>query len=259
MVKEMKKIRWDIVLVLVALTCFSVYGIISYDNYNTENNADEVKDKLREINNNAKQNIEVAHENETEIEIPYQTLYKENPDMVGWLKIPDTNIDYPVMQTMDDEQYYLYKDFFGNKDKNGTLFMDTDSDCEKQNSILMIHGHHMKSGAMFGGLSEYSDKEYFDKHSEIIFYTKDKIKKYDIISVFATKIYGEDTDEFCYYKYFSLEDKETFDEYYENIKDLSLYDTKVAAEYGDEFIVLSTCAYHTKNGRFVVVGRLIND
>lgn len=255
----MKKIRWDIVLILLALVCFFLYGIISYDNYNTENNADEVKDKLREINDNAKLNIEVEYENETEAEIPYRTLYEENSDMVGWLKIPDTNIDYPVMQTIEDEQYYLYRDFFGNKDKNGTLFMDTDSDMNRENSILMIHGHHMKSGAMFGGLAEFSKKEYFDKHSEILFYTKNEMRKYEIMSVFTTEIYNEDTNEFCYYKYFSLESKNEFDEYYKNIKKLSIYDTEVIAEYGDEFIVLSTCAYHTKNGRFVVVGKLIKD
>lgn len=254
---KMKKIRIDILLFCVSFMCFFVYAIISYNNSKVEGNAIKIKHKLQEISETESEKKQLDN---TEItEIPYAKLYEKNNDMVGWLYIPNTIIDYPVVQTMQDEEYYLYRDFFGEDDKNGTLFLDTDSELNNPYSVLMIHGHHMKSGAMFGRLSDFLEEDYLKKHSQIYFYIKDKINKYDIISVFTSKIYNQETDKFAYYNYFSLKDKQVFEEYYKNIKELSLYDTGVIAEYGDEFIVLSTCSYHTKNGRLVVVGKRVND
>ncbi len=252
---NIKKIRWDIVLIVVSVLCFGIYGMISYNNWKLEKNANDVKMKLDEIKEIVIENTEI--EQELQKRTPYDALFDKNSDMIGWLKIPNTTIDYPVMQTLENEEYYLYKDFFGNNDKNGTLFMDTDSHLEDLCPNLLIHGHHMKSGAMFGNLSEYLNEDYCEQHPRIYFYTKEDERIYEVISVFTSKVYNNKTDKFLYYNYFSFKDEAEFEEYYKNIKELSVYDTKVTAEYGDEFITLSTCSYHTKNGRLAVIGKLL--
>ena len=90
--------------------------------------------------------------------------------MAGWLVIPGTNIDYPVMWTPEDENYYLYKDFEGRKNSNGSLILDTDSCLDPLTTNLIIHGHNMKSGAMFGNLTDYEDPDYYKEHKNICLY-----------------------------------------------------------------------------------------
>lgn len=197
-------------------------------------------------------------------------LYEKNNDMVGWLTIPDTNVDYPLMQTMDDEQFYLDRDFEKNYSANGSLILDTDSsigtgtkpnnyaDGTLPSTNLIIHGHNMKSGAMFGNLDLYRKKDYEEKHSIIQLSTLTEKREYEIVSVFLSQVYMKtQTDVFKYYQFFQADTQEEFDDFYNNIKELQLYDTGVSAEFGDEFITLSVCAYHVENGRLVVVGKRI--
>lgn len=199
----------------------------------------------------------------------YASLYESNSDMVGWLKIEDTVIDYPVMQTPENEDYYLEYDFYKEKNKNGCLILDTDStagdgtlaqeyeDGSAPSDNLIIHGHTMKSGAMFGGLKKYAEEDYGMAHKTIRFDTLYEEREYELISAFYSQVYNKQDDVFKYYQFFNADNKEQFDNWYDNIKALSLYDTGVTAEYGDEFITLSCCAYHIEDGRFVVVGKRI--
>lgn len=197
-------------------------------------------------------------------------LYTKNSDTVGWLTIDDTNIDYPLMQTMDDEEYYLDRDFNKNHSANGSLILDTDScigtgtlvnkyaDGTLPSTNLIIHGHNMKSGAMFGNLDLYRKQDYEKEHSHIKLKTLTEEREYEIVSVFLSQVYlKSQTDVFKYYKFFEAYEQEEFDDFYTNIKKLALYDTGVTAEFGDEFITLSVCAYHVEDGRLVVVGKRI--
>lgn len=201
-----------------------------------------------------------------------EELYRMNPDTVGWLKVDGMNIDYPVMQTMEQEDYYLDKDFQGNYSANGCLILDTDSaagtgtmanyyaDGSLPTTNLIIHGHNMKSGAMFGSLDKYRNEAFEKEHNIISFSTLYEDRKYEIVSVFLSQVYEKtNTDVFKYYKFFQANTQEEFDDFYNNIKALALYDTGVEAKFGDEFITLSVCAYHVENGRLVVVARRIND
>ena len=199
----------------------------------------------------------------------YKALYEENPDIIGWLTIDDTVIDYPVMQTMDDEEYYLHLGFDKKYSDNGCLIMDTDSvvgdgtkeeeykDGPKPSTNLIIHGHNMRNGSMFGDLDEYRKQDFEKKHAIIKFSSLYEDREYEIVSVFLSQVYRKDQDVFKYYKFFEADTKEEFDDFYQNIKKLQLYDTGVTAEFGDEFITLSVCAYHVENGRLVVVGKRI--
>lgn len=186
-------------------------------------------------------------------------LLEENPDVVGWLIIPGTKVDYPVMQTPKDEEYYLYRDFYGNEDDNGCLLVPAGCDISRDSTNWIIHGHNKKSGAMFGGLSKYRKKKYLQEHSHMILETLDGKRTYEIIAVFESEVFHENDRVFKYYQYYDIPDRETFDDFYRNIIELSLYDTGVTAEYGARFLTLSTCSYHTENGRLVIVGKEVSE
>lgn len=199
----------------------------------------------------------------------YAVLYEENPDVIGWLSVEGTNIDYPVMQTPEDEQYYLYRDFYGEENRNGSLIMDTESTVgvgrreqayiggTSPSANLIIHGHTMKSGLMFGKLSLYEDETYGKEHNIICFDSLYEKREYELISVFRSQVYRKSDTVFKYYQFFEADTEAEFQTWYHNIKEMALYDTGVTAQYGDEFITLTCCAYHVEDGRFVVVGKRV--
>ncbi len=191
----------------------------------------------------------------TPVPNPYADSFLANSDMAGWLQIPGTNIDYPIMRTPEDENYYLYRAFDKSDNVNGSLILDTDSSLEPLTTNLIIHGHNMKSGAMFGNLTDYERKEYFEEHKQIILYTEECQRNYEVIAVFRSQVYKKSDNVFKFYKFFQADTPEDFDDFYHNIKALSMYDTGITAEFGDHFITLSTCVYHVTNGRFVVVAK----
>lgn len=186
---------------------------------------------------------------------PYADSFLANKDMAAWLQIPGTNVDYPVMWTPEDETYYLYRAFDGSENKNGCLLLDTDSCLDPLTTNLIIHGHNMKSGAMFGNLTDYENKNFYENHKNIILYTEECQRNYEVIAVFRSQVYRKTDQVFKFYKFFQADTQEEFDDFYNNIKQLSQYDTGVTAEFGDHFLTLSTCVYHVEQGRFVVVAK----
>lgn len=186
---------------------------------------------------------------------PYADSYLANEDMAAWLVIPDTNIDYPVMWTPRDEEYYLRRNFDGKSDKNGCLILDTDSCPDPLTTNLIIHGHNMRSGAMFGKLANYEKEDFYKEHKQLILYTEKCQRNYEVIAVFRSQVYRISDQVFKFYKFFQADTQEEFDDFYQNIMALSLYDTGVTAQFGDHFLTLSTCSYHTETGRFVVVAK----
>ena len=200
---------------------------------------------------------ETTSESEKPYVSPYSDYFTKYPDMAAWFRIPDTDIDYPVMWTPGDETYYLYRNYDGSDNINGSLLLDTDSSLSPLTTNLIIHGHNMKSGAMFGNLPKYSDKNYYEQHKEMLLYTPDGERKYEIVAVFRSQVYKKSDTCFKFYKFFQADTEDEFNDFYDNIKALSLYDTGITAEFGDHFITLSTCVSHVENGRFVVVAKEI--
>ncbi len=200
---------------------------------------------------------EPSEEIDERVANPYADSYLANKDMAAWLQIPGTVIDYPVMWTPGNENFYLYRDFNKKDNQNGSLILDTDSCIDPLSTNLIIHGHNMKSGAMFGDLTEYEKKDYYEDHKNIILYTPECQRNYEVIAVFRSQVFKKTDTVFKFYQFFQADTEEEFLDFYNNIKKLSLYDTGVTAEYGDHFITLSTCVYHVTNGRFVVVAKEI--
>lgn len=190
---------------------------------------------------------------------PYAAFFDQYPDLVAWLHIPDTIISYPVMWTPGDETYYLYKNYDGTDNQNGSLLLDTDSCLDPLTTNLIIHGHDMKSGAMFGNLTDYANKTYCEQHKEMLLFTNDCERKYEVIATFYSQVFRKKDTVFKFYQFFQADTQEEFDYFYNNIMDLALFDTGVTAEFGDRFITLSTCSSHVENGRFVVVAKEITE
>lgn len=183
----------------------------------------------------------------------YQELYQGNPDFAGWLKIDGTVIDYPVMWQGEGD-YYLTHNYQQENAKNGSIILDercslTDS------SHSMLYGHNMQSGKMFGGLEKYGNKEYYEKHRLIQYDTVYESGLYEVMAVFRSRIYYQDEEVFKFYEYPVLLEEEKYNEYVAGVKELSLFDTGVWAEYGDRLLTLVTCEYSDEDGRFVVVAR----
>ena len=199
----------------------------------------------------------------------YRAMVEENPDMVGRLSIDGTLIDYPVMQTPEDEDFYLDKGFDKQSNSNGCLILGAAcsvgigvreagyENSSAPSTNLIIHGHTMQSGTMFGELSLYEDQEYAAEHSTICFDSLYEHREYEVIAAFYSQVYYKDQDVFKYYQFVQADTQEAFNDWYENIKALSLYNTGVTAAFGDEFITLSCCSYQVEDGRFVVVGKRI--
>lgn len=184
----------------------------------------------------------------------FRDLYERNSDIVGWLKIDGTRIEYPVMQSPQDSEYYLNHDFDKNENQGGLPFLD-ESSTTNNSDILLIHGHHMKSGWMFKDLMKYKNKSFYQEHATFQFSTLYEKEEYEIVAVILSKVYRKSDDVFKYYQIENVSTPAEFDSYVQNIQQLSLYDTGVTAQYGDKLIVLSTCEYSTENGRLAVVAR----
>lgn len=185
----------------------------------------------------------------------YDELYKKNPDFFGWLKIEGTKVDYPVMYKPSDPEYYLHRDFYGNYSDSGTLFID--AGCPADGNHFLIYGHHMNNGSMFGELPKYRDESFYKEHKTVFFDTRYEIRDYEVVAAFYAQAYpkSEEEGKFCYYKYNDLSSESRFNEYIANVKANAIYETGITPTYGDDLITLSTCNYHTTDGRFVVVAR----
>ena len=157
---------------------------------------------------------------EEEFPNPYKDWFLKNPDMVGWIKIPDTCVDYPVMWTPNDEEYYLRKDFDKKYDKTGTPFLDTESSMYPASTNLIIYGHNFKD-VMFYDVLKYEDEDYFKAHPYVYIYGKDYEHVYAVMAAFLTRVYYTTDTCFKYYKFFNAENEEEFLDFYNNVKELS--------------------------------------
>lgn len=184
----------------------------------------------------------------------YRQLYGRNTDLAGWLCVEGTKIDYPVMRSEDDA-FYLSHDFQGKEDRYGCLFIRSCVDIAYPGDNVIVYGHNMKDGAMFGGLDRYADEKYYREHPVIRFDTLYAKGSYEIIGAFRARVLAEDEEGFRYYDFYEAGSREEFEDFCGSVKELSLYETGVEAVYGDKLLTLSTCSYHTGDGRFVVVAR----
>lgn len=193
---------------------------------------------------------------ETERMKKLKELQKENSDIVAWIQIEDSKINYPVLQGQDNE-YYMTHTYNKEYSKDGSLFLDKSYDWNKPSTNLLIYGHNnIGSTEMFADLIKYKEEEYYNNHKIIRFTTNEEDAEYEIIAVFLSRVYYKsEKDVFRYYFFIDAENEQEFNEYVNNSKEASLYNIEATAKYGDQLLTLSTCSYHTEDGRLAVVAR----
>ena len=248
----MKKIIYFLVtLLLIILIAISSYFI--YKQLREENEQESIFDDLCEIIQEDEKN-QAESNFVTNNDINLNDIYNQNNDLVGWLKIDDTNINYPVMQTKNNEEYYLRKNFYKKYSSYGTPFLASSCNVDTSDNLI-IYGHHMKNSKMFGELENYKKEDFYKSHKYINFYTLEADIKYEIFAVFRTTLYKNNT--FKYYQNIELDNEEDYTRFINKCYELSYYDTGIKPNFKEKLITLSTCDYTTKNSRLVVVAREI--
>jgi len=195
--------------------------------------------------------------NEEDILPEFRELYEMNHDLVGWLTIPGTKIDYPVVQC-DDSEYYLTHDFFGKENKNGQIILDTKCDPYTPSYNLVISGHNMFNQAMFGPLLEFVSPNHWKRHKLLEFDVLTEKRQYVIFAAFASADYDVDEEGFRYNA--DIQYRVDAERWLEQVRENQMYDTEIDAAFGDEFLTLTTCNRRFRErGRMVVVCRRIRD
>ena len=241
----MRKIVYTIItILLIGLVLISSYLIFKEKKQNEKQ--ENTFEDLIEI-------VEENIENQEERKIDINKLYEENKDIVGWLKIDNTTINYPIMQNINDPNYYLHRDFYKNYSSYGTPYMA--KQCNLNSDNIVIYGHHMKNNKMFGELEKYKSKDFYNNHEIITFTTLEKEYSYEIFAVFKTTVYTKNT--FRYYENINFENKKMYNDFINICKDKSLYQTGIKIKDKEKLITLSTCEYSNKNSRLVIVARKI--
>ena len=261
----MKKSVYTLIVVLLVL----VFGVSAFfvGRYIVQSRAQAEKNaalaQLKESAKETQPTVEATEETEPEATfgavevldengmlVEYGEIYAQNPDLVGWIRIDGTKMDYPVMQTPDDRDYYLKRDFYHNYSDWGTIYAREECDINLPSDNITLYGHNMRDGSMFAVIHKYINKEVWEQNPLIFFDTLYEYHTYEIFSVFkTTATVGEG---FKYHNMIDAESKEEFDQFIATCKDLSFYETGVTPVYGDKIICLSTCEYTLDNGRLVV-------
>ena len=204
-----------------------------------------------------KQDTQQEIASQSSVQLTSRNLYLENSDMVGWLQIESTVIDYPVMQTPADPNYYLKHDFEKHYTDYGCPFMQADCDALCPSDNLIIYGHNMKDGSMFADLAKYRSKDFWQAHKTVRFDTALGGSAYEIFAVIHTTVQTDAADAFPFYRFVDAAAPEDFAAYVSACQARALYDTGMSAQYGDKLLTLSTCDNITDNGRLLVIAKRI--
>lgn len=241
-------------LVLTIALSFLVNMFLDW--YLTKKAFDDVRNLIIEVTEYDDEYIYIGEDDSPVENYRFKDVWEKNHDFVGWITVPGTMIDYPVMQTKDNEQYYLHRNFWKNYDYEGVPFCSALSDVKKPSDNVLIYGHNMRYGSMFHDLEKYYTESFYKEHKYFNFDTIYRDGTYEIIGVVKTDVYPSS------YQYYNVANctKKEFDDYLDFIKNKSIYKTDIVddVQYGDKLVTLSTCAYHNAKGRLLVIGKLID-
>jgi len=251
-------ITTSIIVILSALIIFFGYQLINY--YLDLKRNDDISKEISEIVQEAEETPEPTEEKaEPEPEITEKNILPEilalrkeyNEDVVAYVRIPGTNIDYAVVQSEDNE-YYLNRDIYRNANSAGTIYMDYENDPENLGYNTILYGHNMRNGSMFHNLRHYMQKDYFEAHPVIEFKTVYEDVKWQVFAFLHT-------DTSFYYIQTIFQNDDEFYKLASEIKARSRYDTGVEITPQDKILLLSTCASEGGNNRYVLAAKLITE
>lgn len=273
-IKTKKIIYWSIVGVLIAVILFSVGAIVHKlvtdaqddqlytDLANNKNQLAGTRPSIPAgpvtVPSTGNGSSDTTKPNQSSILPEYLESYNLNNDMVGWIQIPGTKIDYPVVQSKYQDNYYLRRNFYKNSATCGTIYAKETCNIDPASDNIVLYGHNMQNGTMFHDLINYKDRAYWENHRYIYFDTLTEYHTYEIFAVFTTT--ADPKVGFRYHIFNDTDSAAEFNSFVNQCKNLSYFDTGITPQYGEQFITLSTCDKtigYGDNGRLVVVARRV--
>lgn len=240
----MKKIKPILIVICVIGLLISGYQLISY-----------TKESKEVVNTYEELFIEVNENNEVSTSsfpiINFNDLENKNEDIIGWIILNDSPINYPVVQTTDND-YYLNKLYDKTNSSHGSIFMDCRNQKDLSNHHTIIYGHHMKDGTMFSKIVKLSNQDYYDEHKELMYLTKDTNYTIKIFSAYLTNSLEDG------YR-ISFENEEDYSNWLKNELEKSKVKTDVIPTSKDYVITLSTCGFDFENARYIAHGVLVKE
>ena len=259
--ESMRKIVFLISITVFAVCAYLVFEYF-YENYENRQIYGEIADIYKQ---EVVQNDDPAEE-EYKLLPGAENLLAVNRDTVGYVEIPDTVISYPIVQkkTEKESQYYLYINFMNQEAKAGSIFLDWRCNFQPglQSDNLVIYGHDMKDGSMFGSLRAYKKDDYisfYQQHPIIKVNSNYEEGKYKIFGCFISDADTSRGDVFEYYNNIEFASEKEFYYFVNEVKRRTLILNDVDVKYGDKLVTLSTCSQEFSNSRFVVMARKLRD
>lgn len=268
--KKLKKILYPVCAVLLLIAIWNVWKIDAstkqtkelYDKLSSQAQAGlDNKHEGNEQGTDNQENVsqqeaqkdtpsEEEAESETSLANPWLVeLQEQNPELTAWLRIPGTVIDYPVMQTKEDNDFYLNHDFEGNENPHGALFLDVN--CQEDSENQIIYGHHMKDGTMFQNLMLYKDPDFCQANGIIWYDTPEASTCYQV--KFVMLLSDTDAQKFPYYKCIDLSDEQIYQGFLKQCSRYAIWSADSLPDTGTSLLTLSTCEYSQNDGRLVLV------
>ena len=243
MKKVIKIILLVICLCVFIFSAYNIYKYLSEENANKKLNNELMEKAIIETPNDNNDNTQ-ENEDILPISVDFSVLKQENEDIVGWLYLEDSPINYPVVQSNDND-YYLRRLVNGEYNIAGSLFMDYRNDSNLEDDNTIIYGHNMKNNTMFGSLQEYKSQDYYDNHKVMYYFTPEKNYIIELFTGYTISVESDIYD-------LSVIDSSKLEELISKSDFES--NTKVTEE--DKIITLSTCAYEYDGARYIVMGVL---
>lgn len=269
--KEEKKRRKGIIgtiLTVIILSicvggfCFSAYTLYGY--YRTYKDGEDEYEKLRsyiqedegsDAQANKEENSDSKKKKKTDSfqapKVDFDELKNINPDIIGWIKVQGTVINYPIVQG-EDNTYYLKKTFERQSNYSGAIFMDYLNAPDFSSDNTVLYGHNLKTGEMFGGLQKYEKKDYLKDHKYIWIITPEYDKKYEIFASYKT----DERSEVYTLEFNSFGD---MDSYFRLAKEYSYFSSDSILIQDDKILTLSTCVSESEERRRVVQAKLVKN
>lgn len=235
-----RSVRIILLVICIAALLFCVYKFYAY--WSENRRSAELNDEI------AGDFVTGGESEQIPISVDFAGLKAQCRDVVGWLYCEGTVINYPVVQA-EDNSYYLRRMLDGSYNANGTLFMDCRDDPNMGSLNTVIYGHHMRSGAMFAVLDEFSNQKFYEEHPAVWYLTEERAYRIDLLATFVTP---SDSDS---YKMF--DEPQELDEYLAEALVKSKLTTSADTENVTQIMTLSTCAYEYDNARTVVIGSVV--
>ena len=248
----MKKKINKIIFICACFVCAAslILGIYYFSMMNKS------RSNYNDLRSNAVSTLSGVASGNDEMSIDFEELQNRNSDIYAWITIPDTQIDYPIVQSYsEDDSFYLNHNIDKQYDQNGSIYTEKHNTKDFSDPNTVIYGHNMLDGSMFQNLHKFRDKEFFDEHKYIYIYTPDRILEYTVVSAYKS-------DDRHILNSYDLNDEEVFADYLktvENPQSLEVNRRDIELSVSDRLITLSTCIGNEKNYRYLVQGVLTNE